>query len=158
MRGGHAAQRPREDRSPLNNRHDTPEAAFRPADGRVPVFVDGRLAGYAGRILDFSGGPDQPPEPVRMSLPPWPGYLAHCRWPGDGAIYLLGGTAYYPDDPVDMRCSACTARPEVALDDPAEMIVFLVHHQPGCMAGDDILALAGALGPASGSITARSSP
>ncbi len=103
---------------------------------------DGR-GGICRNIIDLVNGPDEPPEPKHMRLPPWPGVLAHTRWPGTGTIWLQAGEVYGPGDPVDMRCG-CGARSEVGLDWELERIVFLVHHQPGCQALEDLLAITGA--------------
>jgi hypothetical protein len=81
------------------------------------------------------------PAPVVMQLPPWPGVVAHTR-AGDRRIWLDASAVYLPDQPVDLRCS-CTAGTEIALDRLAGMIVFLVHHQPGCQAIQDKLQMAG---------------
>ncbi len=98
--------------------------------------------GTAGAVIDLAG-PDSPPEPKMVRLPRWPGYVAHTRWPGTGAVYLLD-EPYGPDEPVDMRCGHCTADAQVALDEAGHRIVFIIAHQRGCRAVDDLLAMTGA--------------
>jgi len=39
------------------------------------------------------------PQPKMVDPPPWPGYVAHTRWPGDGPIYMFEAQAYGPADP-----------------------------------------------------------
>ena len=95
-----------------------------------------------GRVYDFAGGPDEAPEPRVMSLPRWPGLMAHPRH-GDDAIYLQAGTLYGPDEPVDMRCSGCVAVSTVALAHTDKTIVFIIGHGGGCQAVEDLLTMAG---------------
>jgi hypothetical protein len=95
----------------------------------------------AARVIDLANGPDEAPEPVMMSLPPWPGRVAHTR-AGDETIYMYEQPVG-PADPVDMRCGSCTAQPEVGLDHQHGLIIFMIHHQPRCQAVNDLLAMAG---------------
>jgi hypothetical protein len=79
-----------------------------------------------------------------VNLPAWPGCVAHTRWPGDGPIFMFEAEVYLPDDPVDLRCSGCTASSTIAIDQLERRIVFIVRHQRGCRAIEDMLAMAGA--------------
>lgn len=118
----------------------------RPASGEGSLTEQLGLDPADTQIFDFANpGPDSAPEPKVVNLPTWPGYLAHVRWPHDGPILLIGSEVYGPDDAVDMRCGHCTATSVVALDDLERRIVFMIHHQRGCSAVDDLMALAGVL-------------
>jgi hypothetical protein len=86
---------------------------------------------------------DRPPEPKRVTLPRWPGWLAHTR-AGDPAIYVQEEPVLGPDDPVDLRCGHCLPRSEIAFDDQDRRLIFIVHHQAGCAAIRDRLQMAGA--------------
>jgi hypothetical protein len=119
--------------------------------GRYPAGDSGGTASIGAQIgdrragprtYDFSGGPDEAAEPVEMSLPRWPGLMAHTRH-GDDAIYLQAGTLYGPDEPVDMRCSGCVAVSTVALAHTDKTIVFIIGHGGGCQAVEDLLTMAG---------------
>jgi hypothetical protein len=101
-----------------------------------------RNGGTCGNVIDLSYGPDEAPEPKQIELPPWPGMIAHTRH-GDGRIWLDASTVYNSSTPVDMRCGSCTAGTEIVLDHLTELLVFMIHHQPGCQAVSDMLALAG---------------
>jgi hypothetical protein len=105
-------------------------------------YIADSNGGTCSRIIDFSNGPDEAPEPKMVTLPQWPGYLAHTRH-GDWRIWLDSSEVYYPDAPVDMRCGSCTPRSEIGLNHEDQEIIFLVHHQPGCQAIEDRLAMAG---------------
>jgi len=96
------------------------------------------------RVMELVNGPDEPPEPQMVDLPPWPGFVAHTRWPGDGPIYMFEAEAYGPADPVDLRCSGCTATSTAAIDAQERRIVFIIGHQRGCRAIEDMLEMAGA--------------
>jgi hypothetical protein len=114
-----------------------------PAGGTEPViYLDGSTV---PKVYEFANGPDEPPQPKMVDLPPWPGYLAHTRWPGDGPIYMFEAEAYGPADPVDLRCSGCKADSTIAFDEPNRVLVFIVGHQRGCRAIEDLIEMAGAL-------------
>ena len=114
----------------------------RPADATEPViYLDGSTV---PKVYEFANGPDEPPEPKMVNLPAWPGYVAHTRWPGDGPIYMFGTQAYGPADPVDLRCSDCKAGTTIGFDEPNRVLMFIIEHQRGCRAIEDMIEMAGA--------------
>jgi hypothetical protein len=96
------------------------------------------------RIIELANGPDEPPEPKLVDLPPWPGHVAHVAWPHDGAILLMP-EVYQPADAVDLRCGHCVATPVIAFDQLDRRLIFLINHARGCPAVDDLMTLAGVL-------------
>jgi hypothetical protein len=96
------------------------------------------------RIIELVNGPDEPPEPQIVDLPTWPGFIMHTKWPGDGPIFMFDVEVYLPGDPVDLRCSGYTASSTIAIDQTDRRLVFIVGHQRGCRAIEDMLVMAGA--------------
>jgi len=112
-----------------------------PADAAEPViYLDGSTE---PKVYDFANGPDEPPEPQIVDLPTWPGYLAHVRWPHDGAVLLMP-EVHRPEDAVDLRCGSCTAAPVITFDQQNKVLIFMINHQRGCQAVADLMAIAGA--------------
>lgn len=85
-------------------------------------------------------GPDDPPVPLTMTLPDWPGFVCHTR-AGDDRIYKFD-SVYAPADPVDLRCS-CEPATSIALDERDEEILFMINHRPGCGYVQDLLTACG---------------
>jgi hypothetical protein len=79
------------------------------------------------------------PVPRHVRLPPWPGMIAHTR-ASDDRLYVQASPVFGPDDPVDLRCPACTAGSEIGLDHEYQVLVFMIHHAPGCKAVKRLLA------------------
>ncbi len=105
------------------------------ADGQI--YLDG-----TPQVYEFANpGPDEPREPKIVSLPTWPGYVAHVAWPHDGAILLMP-EVYEPDQAVDLRCGHCTATPVIAFDQMERRLIFLINHACGCRAAADLMAMA----------------
>jgi hypothetical protein len=98
--------------------------------------------GTASAVIELANGPDDPPQPKMVDLPTWPGFVAHTRWPGDGPIYMFEAQAYGPADPVDLRCSGCKAATTIAFDEPNRVLLFIVGHQRGCRAIEDLIEMA----------------
>src|SRR5258706_16332122 len=92
--------------------HHTPERAGQPSPDLSRRFPADDAGGTCGNIIDFASGPDEAPEPKMVSLPQWPGYIAHTRH-GDWRIWLDSSEGYYPDTPVDMRCGQCIPSAEI---------------------------------------------
>jgi hypothetical protein len=110
------------------------------ADATEPViYLDGSTV---PKTYEFANGPDEAPEPKMVDLPTWPGFVAHTRWPGDGPIYMFEARAYGPADPVDLRCSGCKAATTIAFDEPGRVLLFIVGHQRGCRAIEDLIEMA----------------
>jgi hypothetical protein len=93
------------------------------------------------KVYDFANGAGEGPFVRPVQLPSWPGYMAHTGTGDDEQIYLLDREIPGPWEPVDMRCSGCTTRSEIALDHEDRKIVFIVHHEPGCPQLEAIRAL-----------------
>jgi hypothetical protein len=103
------------------------------------IYLDGSTV---PKVYDFANGPDEAPEPQMVNLPTWPGFVAHTRHPGDGPIYMFEARAYGPADPVDLRCSGCKAATTIAFDEPNQVLLFVIGHQEGCEAIEDLIEMA----------------
>ena len=121
----------------MTNSHDT----FRrhaPAEDSLSAQL-GRDTSVP-QVYDFASSADEPPQPKMVSLPRWPGYVGHTRHQGD--VIWLENRPYFPDEPVDLRCSGCKADSTVAFDEPGRFLVFIVGHQAGCQAVEDLITMA----------------
>ena len=112
----------------------SPGCATEPA-----IYLDGTAV---PKVYEFANGADEAPQPKMVDLPTWPGFVAHTRWPGDGPIYMFDTGAYGPPDPVDLRCWGCKADSTIAFDEPNQVLVFIVGHQRGCQAIEDLIEMA----------------
>jgi hypothetical protein len=139
LRGDHSAHQTRKVIYAMTSFQYAPGS---PADGLPTLTQQLGLDHTVQQILDFAN-PDEPPQPKMVSLPAWPGYVGHQRH-GDGEIWLEP-RLYYPDEPVDMRCSGCRADSTVAFDEPGKLLMFIIGHQRGCQAIEDLITMAEAV-------------